>query len=90
MKQNKMIHLGIDTVLVTAFLLWSVFYPDLYLVKDVCSVVECDDAAMEDLSDTDASSYAATKVTLEEIGNAKPGQIVIKSKLLEWLKEGKK
>lgn len=62
--------------------LWSVFYPDLYLMQDVCCI-----AKEAEGKTATRSTEQNRKVTLEEIGNAKPGQIEVKSRFLEWLTE---
>lgn len=54
---------------------WALFYPDLYLVKDVCSMVERKE------------NGSKKEVTLEELYQIKPDQIVLKSKAYEVLQK---
>lgn len=67
-------------ILLTGLVWWALFYPDLYLAKDDCLVVEC-----EKCEECDSQEDVLKKVC-----EAKSGQLILKSRLLEWIRAKEK
>lgn len=62
------------------FVWWILFYPDLVLVKDVCSVVKCDNINTE-------FTKGPSEVSPKEFANADPDDIEIRCKAWDVLQE---
>lgn len=85
--QNGIKYLRLGFVSIAAFVWWCVFYPELCFPQDTYEVVyEMEETAVESLSVTDLSEKSKQTDSYSLL-QAEGDQIVVKSRLLEWIKQ---